>query len=113
MKFRGNKKKSHVLIYCILFISILVLVIGYYESIESRFHYFYNCLDNLSTRFVCINRIYNILNYKNKNMLVFGNNQTDEISGKIEFKNVFFTYEDQLILKMQESGLSMRQCFGF
>ena len=26
MKFRGNKKKSHVLIYCILFISILVLV---------------------------------------------------------------------------------------
>lgn len=26
MKYRGNKKKSHVLIYCILFISILVLV---------------------------------------------------------------------------------------
>lgn len=92
-----------ILIYFILHdkydISILVLVIGYYESIESRFHYFYNCLDNLSTRFVCINRIYNILNYKNKNMLAFGDNQTDEISGKIEFKNVFFTYENQLILK--------------
>ena len=26
MKFRGDKKKSHVLIYCILFISILALV---------------------------------------------------------------------------------------
>ena len=32
-------------------------------------------------------------------MLAFGDNQTDEISGKIEFKNVFFTYENQLILK--------------
>ena len=40
-----------------------------------------------------------LLNYKTKNMLSFGENFNDDIDGKIEFKNVSFTYDRQEIMK--------------
>lgn len=80
-------------------VATLVLVIGYYENIENEFERLYNKLDKLSANSTMVDRIYKVLNYKTKNMLNFGNNDNDYIKGKIEFKNVSFTYEKQEILK--------------
>lgn len=88
-----------VLIYLVLNgkyeISILILVIGYYENIEKNFTTFYECLDGLSSQSTRVDRIHKILTYKTRNMLEFGSNSNDEIKGKIEFKNVSFVYEKQ------------------
>lgn len=92
-----------ILIYLILNghyeVATLVLVIGYYENIESKYEKFYRCLNNLSSNSIRIDRVYNILNYKNKNMIEFGDNNNDFIKGKIEFKNVSFTYEKVTVMK--------------
>lgn len=92
-----------ILIYLILNghyeVSTLVLVIGYYENIESKYENFYYCLDELSGNSIRVDRVHNILNYKNKNMLEFGENSNDFIKGKIEFKNVSFNYEKVDVMK--------------
>lgn len=92
-----------VLIYLILQgkyeVATLVLVIGYYENVESKFHKFYDCLDSISANSTRVDRAYNVLNYKTKNMLEFGDNQTDEILAEVEFKSVSFTYEKQEVMK--------------
>ena len=92
-----------ILIYLILHnkydVATLVLVIGYYENVESRFTKFYECLNKISDNSIRVDRIYNILNYKTKNMIEFGTNNTDNIVGEVEFKNVSFTYEKQEVMK--------------
>lgn len=80
-------------------VATLVLVIGYYENIEDVFERLYDGLEKVSANSTKIDRIYKILNYKTKNMLDFGSNDNDYIKGKIEFKNVSFTYEKQEVLK--------------
>ena len=80
-------------------VSILVLVIGYYENIETQFESLYIKIDNISSYSPRIDRIFNILNYKTKNMLNFGCIDNDNIKGKIEFRGVSFTYEKQEIMK--------------
>lgn len=80
-------------------VSTLILVIGYYENIQGRFDSLYECLDAVSSNSTRVNRIYQILNYKTKNMLEFGDNDTDDIKGKIKFQNVSFVYEKQKIMK--------------
>ena len=92
-----------VLIYLILQgkydVATLVLVVGYYENVESKFRKSYDCLDSISANSTRVDRAYNVLNYKTKNMLEFGNNETDDILGEVEFKNVSFTYEKQEVMK--------------
>ncbi len=92
-----------ILIYLILHnkydVATLVLVIGYYENVESRFTKFHECLNKISDNSIRVDRIYNILNYKTKNMIKFGINNTDNIVGEVEFKNVSFTYEKQEVMK--------------
>lgn len=92
-----------ILIYLILNgrydVATLVLVVGYYENIENEFERLYSKLDNVSSFSIMLDRIYKILNYKTSNMLSFGDNDNDYIKGKINFKNVSFTYEKQVILK--------------
>lgn len=92
-----------ILIYLILNgkydVAMLILVIGYYEKIETVYESFYSCVNCLSSNSVRVNRIYSILNYHNKNMLTFGDNDNDFIDGKIQFKDVSFTYEKNQILK--------------
>ncbi len=92
-----------ILIYLILNgqydVATLVLVIGYYENIQSEFQKLYGRLDTVSSNSTRVDRIYKILNYKTKNMLEFGSINNDDINGKIEFKNVFFTYDKQVIMK--------------
>lgn len=92
-----------ILIYLILNgrydVATVVLVVGYYENIENEFKKLYSKLDNVSSFSIMLDRIYKILNYKTSNMLSFGDNDNDYIKGKINFKNVSFTYEKQVILK--------------
>ena len=92
-----------ILIYLILNgrydVATLVLVVGYYENIENEFERLSDKLDNVSSFSIMLDRIYKILNYKTNNMLSFGDNDDDYIKGKINFKNVSFTYEKQVILK--------------
>ncbi len=79
-------------------VATLVLVIGYYENIQTKYEKFYSCINNLSSYSTPVDRVYKILNYKNKNMLEFGDNDNDFIDGKVEFKNVSFTYEKQEVM---------------
>lgn len=92
-----------ILIYLILNgrydVATLVLVVGYYENIENEFERLSDKLDNVSSFSIMLDRIYKILNYKTNNMLSFGDNDDDYIKGKINFKNVSFTYEKQVVLK--------------
>lgn len=92
-----------ILIYLILNgrydVATLVLVVGHYENIENEFKKLYGKLDNVSSFSIMLDRIYKILNYKTNNMLSFGDNDNDYIKGKINFKNVSFTYEKQVVLK--------------
>lgn len=80
-------------------VSILVLVIGYYENIQNEFTKLSDKLDEFSANSIRLGRVYKLLNYKTKNMLDFGDNNNDYIKGKVEFKNVSFMYEKQEILK--------------
>ena len=80
-------------------VATLVLIIGYYENVQTEFSKFFNKLNDISGNTTRVDRIYKILNYKTKNMLDFEKNDNDMINGKIEFKNVSFTYEKQEIMK--------------
>lgn len=80
-------------------VSTLVLIIGYYENIESEFYKFFEKLNYVSANTTRVDRVYKVLNYKTKNMLDFGTHNHDNIIGKIEFKNVSFTYEEQEVMK--------------
>lgn len=80
-------------------VAALVLVIGYYENIEDCFYSFYKCIDSIFSNTTRVDRVHRVLNYNTKNMLEFGKNNDDTIGGKIEFKNVCFTYEKNEILK--------------
>lgn len=80
-------------------ISILVLVIGYYEDIESKIELLYKKLEIVSANSIRIDRVYRILNYHTKNMISFGDYMEDNILGKITFKKVNFTYDKRPSLK--------------
>ena len=97
-----------ILIYCFSIflilngnyeVSMLILVIGYYDEIVSKNEKLYKILNNLSSYQIRIKRISTILNYSTSNMLEFGKNMNDNIYGNISFENVNFTYEDKQTLK--------------
>lgn len=80
-------------------VAALVLVVGYFENIEDSFYSFYSCINSIYSNVTRVDRVHRVLNYNTKNMLKFGENNDDTISGKIEFQNVCFTYEKREILK--------------
>ena len=80
-------------------VAMLVLVIGYYENIQTEFSKLFDKLDNISSNTTRVDRVHKVLNYKTKNMLDFGENSNDNINGKIEFKDVSFTYDRQEVMK--------------
>ncbi len=79
-------------------VATLVLVIGYYGNIESQLEKLFSTLEAISTKAIRVERIHKILNYQNKNMINFGDNATDDIKGRVEFKDVSFNYEKQASL---------------
>ena len=80
-------------------LSILVLVIGYYEELQLQFTTLYKGLELVAAHSIRIDRVHKILRYRTEHMMKFGNDKTDNIKGKIEFKNVTFAYEKQSMLK--------------
>lgn len=98
---------SKVIAYLIVIIGIakgnvtvgmLVLVIGYIDRVESENTSFFERINKICNSSVRIDRLYNVMYYDNKNMLEFGKNITNDIFGNITFKDVSFTYENNLIL---------------
>ena len=79
-------------------VGMLVLVISYIDRIQSENNQFYNRINDICNSSVRIDRLNNILNYDNKNMLTFGQNENNDIFGNVTFENVSFTYENNLIL---------------
>jgi len=80
-------------------IATLVLIIGYYETIVNNFDKIMNNIYEFSRCSVSVERLYNLFNYKTPHMIKFGKNDTDQISGKIEFRNVNFTYNKKSFIK--------------
>lgn len=80
-------------------ISMLILVIGYYEEIQLQFDLLYNNLELVANHSTQVDRVHKILRYRTEHMMSFGDDKTDNIKGKIEFKNVTFAYEQEEMLK--------------
>lgn len=79
-------------------IGFLVLVIGYIDRIENENTSVFERINKICNSSVRIDRLYNVLNYDNENILEFGNSSLDDIMGNIHFDHVSFTYENNLIL---------------
>lgn len=80
-------------------VGTLVLIISYLDTIINNCYELFDRMDVLSSNIVRLNRIHKILDYKNKHMLTFGENDTDDIFGDISFEHVDFEYENKIILK--------------
>ena len=80
-------------------LSILILVVGYYEELQLQFKALYKGLELVAAHSIRIDRVHKILRYRTEHMMKFGDDKTDDIKGKIEFKNVTFAYEEQSMLK--------------
>lgn len=74
-------------------IATLVLVLGYYEKMVEDYDRTTETFYLLSKTTIAINRLARFLNYKTPHMSSFGSNNTDDIDGKIEFRNVSFSYD--------------------
>lgn len=73
-------------------IATLILAIGYYENILDCYESMTDTIYNLSKCTVAVNRVYKLLNYKPARMVKFGENNTDDIKGRVKFEKVSFTY---------------------
>ena len=80
-------------------VATLVLIIGYYSNIIAVFTKLTEQVDLISQNRTRIERVYNVLNYKTKNMVKFGKNNNDDIDGSVEFKHVYFTYDKVQTMK--------------
>ncbi len=83
----------------IITIDILVLIIGYFETIETDCVQLKNRLNQLTISDARIERLYNIFNYRSKDIIKFNDYNNDNIIGTVEFKNVSFSYNDQKLLQ--------------
>lgn len=75
-------------------IATLVLVIGYYEEIIDEYDKICDNIDNISRSYVAIERLYRLLHYKTPHAIEFGQDNTDDIKGVVEFKKVNFEYKE-------------------
>lgn len=75
-------------------IATLVLVIGYYEEVVSKYDEICTNIDNISRSYVAIDRLYRLLHYKTSQVIDFGKDKTDNIKGIVELKKVNFEYKD-------------------
>lgn len=80
-------------------VSVLVLIIGYYENLQTNYESAASMIYNLSRCAVSIDRVHKLLNYKTRHMQKFGQNDTDDIMGQVEFKNVSFRHDRRNLLK--------------
>ena len=86
----------------------LVLVIGYYETLQSKVKQLYEKNILVLNKEADINRIYDILNYK-KNTPQYGYLVKDNIVGNITFKEVNYSYKDKKILDNVSFNINKNQ----
>lgn len=86
-----------ILVYLVLNgyykVNTLVLLISYFESIMSNTGSLMSYSRQIREWSVSIRRINTILNYSSGGQINFGSNNTDDINGMVEFKNVSFSYK--------------------
>lgn len=80
-------------------VSILILVVGYYDDMLSNYDGATDTIYNLSKSIVGVNRMHRFLNFKTEHMRDYGTDDTDDIEGRVEFKNVSFTYDGKNSVK--------------
>lgn len=80
-------------------VAILVLVVGYYDDMLNNYDKTTDTLYWLSRNTIAVNRMHRFLNYKTPEMQDFGDDDTDDIKGKVEFKKVGFTYDGKNSVK--------------
>ncbi len=74
-------------------VAMLVLVIGYFENMQECYEEAAAHILELSKSAVAINRMHRLLGYRPAHKLSFGNNDTDDIKGRVQFSHVYFKYE--------------------
>lgn len=79
-------------------VSILVLIISYHEQLVTYIDDLIDSTAAIRETNTAVNRINDILNYNSDN-ISFGNIDTNDIYGNIEFKNVSLTIKNKPILK--------------
>ncbi|MBQ3352548.1 ABC transporter ATP-binding protein [Candidatus Saccharibacteria bacterium] len=80
-------------------IATLILAIGYYENILDSYNSTTDVIHELSKCNVAVNRLYKLLNYKPPKQLKFGENNTDDIKGRVHFDKVSFTYSRKPLMR--------------
>lgn len=76
-------------------VNMLVLLISYFENIMTATKELMSYSRQIREWEISIKRINNILSYQNPEQIDFGNNNNDYIMGKVEFKNVNFSYKSK------------------
>lgn len=79
-------------------IELLVVVIGYHQSLESSIDYLINSSSYFRESMVSVDRVNNILDYREPQKIDYGDYKNDLIKGEVEFKNVSFAHRDRKIL---------------
>ncbi len=73
-------------------VATLVLVIGYFENMQDSYNESTDVILEMTRSSAAIERMHKLLNYKPPKKLTFGDDETDDIAGKVKFDKVFFTY---------------------
>lgn len=78
----------------------IVLVIGYFKMLIDDLEYMLvECMQNIINKSVSVDRIENIFSYKPAKFALKGKDETDDIEGTLEFKNVSSSYLKKQVLK--------------
>lgn len=73
-------------------IATLVLILGYFDNMQQSYDGVTDIILNITKSSVAIERVHKLLNYKPPLKQKFGDDNTDDISGRVQFSNVSFTY---------------------
>ena len=74
-------------------VATLVLVIGYVTNIISEFMTFSEKMSDFSSYSTAVDRVYKVVSYRSNHIAKFGEYDHDSINGKIELRNVSFSYD--------------------
>ena len=77
-------------------ISVLVLLISYYEQIMKAMTKIMDYSRSIREKAVSVERIYSLLNYTGVDNIAFGDEGVDDIDGVVRFIGVNFKYDDKI-----------------
>lgn len=80
-------------------IDTIVLITGYYAILLHDLNYLETVSNKIKMKDVSIDRILKVLRYHSSDMLSFGNNQQDNIIGRVRFEHVSASYQGKKVLK--------------